>query len=388
MPHPQGGRDPLLPRREGHIDVLTLRVCPSFVQLGGELSLGGYRFEPLPAQNHWYGRQSCQLQWLVRSVPLQRPLERVCQECLLRFGESPGTAAGASRGLCNPRFPAGVRSWWWPFIPLLRRAAGALKWQTAEGERPGRASRPGPAGPRLRAPTAVLGSSNHAVLTLQDETLWWSWWEGRFVPDGAGTPAAGRSGQARTLANLTYHLFVGPGVAAWHQTSFLDCVLGQPEHPKDLRGTRWSLLWTCSPTPACPQRLQSADDQGADWGQGWWREGMPRDSDAHHTGQRGGLPPPPVPVAAEQPAGGGRGSRAAALPLGRPEAERVHPAQLLRGREQPAARELWSFGYGDLHHVPGPRNEEKWGPGLELWEYPCSGGLWGEASGRKEEEGA
>lgn len=84
-----------------------------------------------------------------------------------------------------------------------------------------------------------------------------------------------------------------------------------------------------------------------------------RDSDAHHTGQRGGLPPPPVPVAAEQPAGGGRGSRAAALPLGRPEAERVHPAQLLRGREQPAARELWDFGYGDLHHVPGPRDAEK-----------------------------
>lgn len=43
------------------------------VQLGGELSPGGDRFKPIPAQNHWHGWQSCQLQSLVRPVSLQRP---------------------------------------------------------------------------------------------------------------------------------------------------------------------------------------------------------------------------------------------------------------------------------------------------------------------------
>lgn len=73
----------------------------------------------------------------------------------------------------------------------------------------GRRRAAGPCEPALgRGPGLRLcggsGTSNHAVLPSQDETPWCSWWEGRFVHDRAGIPAAGRPGRPQTLANLTH----------------------------------------------------------------------------------------------------------------------------------------------------------------------------------------
>lgn len=63
-----------------------------------------------------------------RAVPLQPSLGRVWLEPLLCFGDRPGLWQERPQGSPVPRVTGEVRSSPWPFIPLLRRAAGALKW--------------------------------------------------------------------------------------------------------------------------------------------------------------------------------------------------------------------------------------------------------------------